>query len=174
MQEHGLRDYRGAKEKAGLRLGLEDKGALPTNEEIESAIAERNRIFRGPAQEDLITAHHGREQLKFFLFREHRGVDEVIRARRAERELRIRLHEVESRARDPGEVARQDRRFAGLRERDESFRCDLRGIIRREYRERGHITNGAVLEVRLRDQLHRRGRRVEPLRARCEFELHER
>jgi hypothetical protein len=51
MQEHGLRDFRSAKEKAGLRLGLQDKGALPTNQEIESAIAERNRIFRGDAHE---------------------------------------------------------------------------------------------------------------------------
>jgi hypothetical protein len=54
MQEHGLRDFRSAKEKAGLRLGLEDKGALPSNQEIESAIAERNRIFHGDAHEELV------------------------------------------------------------------------------------------------------------------------
>ena len=29
MQEHGLKDFRSAKDKAGVRLGLEDKGALP-------------------------------------------------------------------------------------------------------------------------------------------------
>jgi hypothetical protein len=46
MQEHGLKDFRSAKQKAGLRLGLADKAALPSNQEIESAIAERNRIFR--------------------------------------------------------------------------------------------------------------------------------
>lgn len=54
MQEHGLRDFRSAKEKAGLRLGLEDKGALPSNQEVEQAIAERNRIFRGDEHEEFI------------------------------------------------------------------------------------------------------------------------
>ena len=54
MQEHGLKDFRRAKEKAGLRLGLEDRGALPDNQEIESAIAERNRIFRGEAHEEFV------------------------------------------------------------------------------------------------------------------------
>jgi hypothetical protein len=51
MQEHGLRDFRSAKEKAGLRLRLEDRAALPSNQEVEQAIAERNRIFRGEDHE---------------------------------------------------------------------------------------------------------------------------
>ncbi|CAG0944236.1 hypothetical protein GPROT2_02498 [Gammaproteobacteria bacterium] len=51
MQEHGLRDFRSAKEKAGLRLQLGDKGALPSNQEVELAMAERNRIFRGDEHE---------------------------------------------------------------------------------------------------------------------------
>jgi hypothetical protein len=54
IQEHGLKDFRSAKEKAGLRLGLEDKGALPSNQEIESAIAERNRIFHGETHEAFV------------------------------------------------------------------------------------------------------------------------
>ncbi len=54
MQEHGLTDFRSAKEKAGLRLGLQDKGALPSNLEIESAMAERNRIFHGDEHDDLL------------------------------------------------------------------------------------------------------------------------
>ena len=54
IQEHGLKDFRAAKAKAGLRLGLEDKGALPSNQEIESAMAERNRIFRGEEYEELV------------------------------------------------------------------------------------------------------------------------
>lgn len=54
MQDHGLRDFRSAKEKAGTRLGLEDKGALPSNREIESAMAERIRIFRGDEQDELV------------------------------------------------------------------------------------------------------------------------
>lgn len=56
MQDHGLRDFRSAKEKAGSRLGLEDTGALPTNAEVEGAMAERNRIFRADDQEDVLAA----------------------------------------------------------------------------------------------------------------------
>lgn len=54
IHEHGLKDFRAAKEKAGVRLGLEDKGALPSNREIESALAERQRIFEGDAHDDLV------------------------------------------------------------------------------------------------------------------------
>lgn len=54
MQEHGLNNFRSAKEKAGERLGLDDSGALPTNQEIELAIAERNRIFNGEAHAQVI------------------------------------------------------------------------------------------------------------------------
>lgn len=56
MQEHGVRDFRSAKAKAGQRLGLQDTGALPSNEEIESAFAERSRIFRGDAHDELLAA----------------------------------------------------------------------------------------------------------------------
>jgi len=45
IQEHGLSDFRSAKEKAVERLGLKGNGALPSNQEIENALAERNRIF---------------------------------------------------------------------------------------------------------------------------------
>jgi hypothetical protein len=54
MQEHGLKDFRAAKAKAGVRLGLDDTGALPSNQEIESAMAERNRIFRGEEYGELV------------------------------------------------------------------------------------------------------------------------
>lgn len=56
MREHGLRDFRAAKEKAGVRLGLEDRGALPTNQEIERAIAERNRVFHGDVHDEVVEA----------------------------------------------------------------------------------------------------------------------
>ena len=46
IQEHGISDFRGAKEKAIERLGLKAGGPLPSNGEIEAALAERNRIFR--------------------------------------------------------------------------------------------------------------------------------
>jgi hypothetical protein len=54
IHEHGVKDFRAAKEKAGVRLGLEDKGALPSNREIESALAERQRIFEGDAHDELV------------------------------------------------------------------------------------------------------------------------
>lgn len=46
-QEQGITDFRFAKEKAVERLGLRNTGPLPSNAEIEAALAERNRIFRG-------------------------------------------------------------------------------------------------------------------------------
>jgi hypothetical protein len=46
IQEQGLSDFRSAKEKAIERLGLKSNGALPSNQEIEQALAERNRIFK--------------------------------------------------------------------------------------------------------------------------------
>ncbi len=55
MQDHGLLDFRSAKARAGTRLGLADQGALPSNQEIEEALAERNRIFREDAQNTLVS-----------------------------------------------------------------------------------------------------------------------
>lgn len=46
IQEQGLSDFRSAKDKAIERLGLKSHGALPSNREIETALAERNRIFK--------------------------------------------------------------------------------------------------------------------------------
>lgn len=59
MQEHGLKDFRSAKEKAGERLGLEDSGALPSNQEVASAIAEHNRIFCADTHDELISLLRG-------------------------------------------------------------------------------------------------------------------
>ena len=47
IQQQGLSDFRFAKEKAVERLGLKRNGSLPSNLEIELALAERNRIFKG-------------------------------------------------------------------------------------------------------------------------------
>lgn len=47
IQEQGLKDFRAAKTKALERLGLGSGVRLPSNEEIEFALAERNRIFHG-------------------------------------------------------------------------------------------------------------------------------
>lgn len=56
MQEHGQRDFRAAKAKAGQRLGLADQGVLPSNEEVALAMAEHNRLFRGEDHEGILDA----------------------------------------------------------------------------------------------------------------------
>lgn len=43
--DHGIRDYRLAKQKAADRLGVTARGALPGNSEIEAAVAEHLQIF---------------------------------------------------------------------------------------------------------------------------------
>ncbi|MBM5812518.1 MAG: hypothetical protein FJ191_11230 [Gammaproteobacteria bacterium] len=48
MIEHGIDDYGFAKRKAAQRLGAGDRAVLPTNVEIETALAEHQRLF-GPA-----------------------------------------------------------------------------------------------------------------------------
>jgi predicted nucleotidyltransferase len=48
MAEHGIRDFLVAKRKAAERLGVSDVGAvLPKNIEIEQALAQYQRLFRG-------------------------------------------------------------------------------------------------------------------------------
>ncbi len=51
---HGVRDYRLAKQKAADRLGITGRGALPGNSEIETAVAEYLQIFGGDAHENLL------------------------------------------------------------------------------------------------------------------------
>ena len=56
IQEEGLSDCRSAKEKAVERLGLSAGGTrLPSNEEIDKALAERLRIFHGADHCQLLT-----------------------------------------------------------------------------------------------------------------------
>lgn len=43
--DHGIRDYRLAKQKAAERLGVAGRGSLPGNSEIEAAVAEHLKIF---------------------------------------------------------------------------------------------------------------------------------
>ncbi len=54
IQEEGLTDYRGAKEKAASRLGLGRNAPLPNNTEIEAALAERTRIFHADTHPALL------------------------------------------------------------------------------------------------------------------------
>lgn len=50
----GIRDYRVAKQKAAERLGLNARGALPGNAEIEAAVADHLQIFGGESHNDLL------------------------------------------------------------------------------------------------------------------------
>ena len=50
----GVRDYRVAKQKAAERLGLNSRGALPGNAEIEAAVADHLQIFGGESHSDLL------------------------------------------------------------------------------------------------------------------------
>ena len=52
--DHGIRDYRVAKQKAAERLGVGSRGALPGNAEIEAAVAEYLQIFGGESHNDLL------------------------------------------------------------------------------------------------------------------------
>jgi hypothetical protein len=50
--DHGVRDYRVAKQKAAERLSVGTRGSLPGNAEIEAAVAEHLQLFGGEDHED--------------------------------------------------------------------------------------------------------------------------
>lgn len=52
--DHGVRDYRVAKQKAVERLGYHARGSLPGNSEIELAVADHLQIFGGQSHQDLL------------------------------------------------------------------------------------------------------------------------
>ncbi|HTV51149.1 MAG TPA: hypothetical protein VME21_08170 [Steroidobacteraceae bacterium] len=47
MAEHGVHDFLAAKRKAAERFGVTDSAVLPKNTEVESALAEYQRLFGG-------------------------------------------------------------------------------------------------------------------------------
>lgn len=50
MAEGGIRDFHQAKLKAAERLGIHDDASLPRNREIEDALREYQRLFKGETQ----------------------------------------------------------------------------------------------------------------------------
>jgi len=52
--DHGIRDYRVAKQKAAERLGVVGRGSLPGNTEIETAVSNHLKIFGGESHSDLL------------------------------------------------------------------------------------------------------------------------
>ncbi len=56
MLEGGLRDFQLAKRKAASRLGVFDRGEMPTNLEIEEAMSDYQRLFRADSQPQKLAA----------------------------------------------------------------------------------------------------------------------
>ena len=54
--EQGIQDFRVAKNKAAERLGLRDRGSLPGNFEIQQAVGDHLKLFRGDAHFNLLQA----------------------------------------------------------------------------------------------------------------------
>ncbi len=57
MAEGGMRDYHQAKLKAADRLGIHDDASLPRNREIQDALREYQRLFRGDTHADSLRRH---------------------------------------------------------------------------------------------------------------------
>ena len=54
MAEHGLRDYAVAKRKAARQLGFPEGYGMPSNEEIDAAMAERQALFQPEEQASML------------------------------------------------------------------------------------------------------------------------
>lgn len=80
MTDGGLRDYRQAKLKAAQKLGVFDEASLPKNREIEDALREHQRLFRGDDQPATLRRLRGvaREAMRFFARFEPRLVGAVL------------------------------------------------------------------------------------------------
>jgi len=50
----GISDYRAAKRKAALQLGVKPDRFMPTNEEIEQAVSDYQRLFQGDRQREVL------------------------------------------------------------------------------------------------------------------------
>jgi hypothetical protein len=56
MAEHGISDFLTAKRKAAARFGVQDGAVLPKNTEIEAALGEYQRLFRGQSHLEMLYA----------------------------------------------------------------------------------------------------------------------
>jgi hypothetical protein len=59
IADSGRRDFAKAKRRAAERLGVSASGALPSNQEIERALAEHHRTFVPVEQEQMLEAMRG-------------------------------------------------------------------------------------------------------------------
>ena len=56
MAEHGISDFLTAKRKAAARFGVQEGSVLPKNTEIEAALGEYQRLFRGASHLEMLYA----------------------------------------------------------------------------------------------------------------------
>lgn len=80
ISEGGLRDYHQAKLKAAARLGIPGDLNLPANSDIEDALREHQRLFRGDRHAQTLRAlrETAREAMRFFAAHEPRLVGAVL------------------------------------------------------------------------------------------------
>ncbi len=80
MAESGIRDYHQAKLKAAARLGILDDASLPRNSEIEEALREYQRLFRGRSQQEAVHERRAAalRAMEFFAVYEPRLVGAVL------------------------------------------------------------------------------------------------
>lgn len=80
MAEGGIRDYHQAKLKAADRLGIFDDASLPRNREIQDALREYQRLFRGDAHADSLRLRReaALRAMKFFAGFDPRLVGTVL------------------------------------------------------------------------------------------------
>lgn len=73
MHEHGIRDFRLAKEKAAAQLGIDPRnGPWPKNTEIEAALAEHIRLFAQDSQPQMLSRLRAAAAQAMQLFAEFR------------------------------------------------------------------------------------------------------
>ncbi len=63
MAEHGLRDYATAKRKAARQLGLPETHGMPSNEEVDAALLERQALFE-PEEQVAVLARLRRQAME--------------------------------------------------------------------------------------------------------------
>lgn len=80
LHDGGFRDYQAAKRKAAIQLGAEDSRNLPSNQEVEAALMELQRIFHADTQADRLQLlrETAVEAMRFFSAFKPRLVGDVL------------------------------------------------------------------------------------------------
>jgi len=101
LSERGDGDFAGARRKAAQRLGIEDPRDLPDQDEIEAALRQHQRLFRGERQPNALRSlrEAALEAMRFFALFEPRLVGSVLDGTAdAGAAVRLQLHSDDSAA----------------------------------------------------------------------------